>query len=1097
MAEGGVAPSELAQLELLCEAFYGGDPKTQSEAHTVLLPLLSHEGNISKLQTILGESHQPQALLFACSGLHKLFTQHWSHIPDKEKSSTREFLLNYLYARGGEMLAKAPVILGHFIRLLCRIVKLMWLENVSNQNIAEQVRMFMQGTTTQWVVGLEIYTSLTEDMQPTLGAQMARHRRTAMSFRDTALADIARVAIDTITQFLSGTIQVPNRQEETKLLNQVLKLTVNCLSFDFMGTVPDDTTDEQSTIMVPHSWAILRQENIPQMFFDLYDICWTGTVVREDCAKLCLSALFLISALRRSFFSREEDRLNYLSKLVGGTAKIIQNKTGLHHDGCYHDLCRLLGKINAANQLSELLQSEAFAQWIQELFSFTMQSLENWRHLPNSKHYLLGVWCHMVNPLIFLKERAPKVVEEYIQRITIAYIDSRMRIAEAVAMESGNDAADFDDPLASDVLRAEQLEVLAQLGRCRYRETAARVLELFDQTQTAMQQGTASDAVSREKITWLVFMIGCLIGANSVLRAYATRNGEDQATATYAINGGLATKVFALLEDTKKVGSTLEPLELAFLYFLEQFRKVYIGEHAKSMRSVESPGTLAYCLGLKDDDSVLDLLITKIGFNLQRRADSEAVTKRTLALFHDLANAINIVHCADRSPHLIVSAKLLLRNQTVKSILLNHADDRFTFLRMPRYGKYRTTYYYTLAKLIFMDVREDRERLEQFLKPQADVFDSLWERCGGGTTLEGLADCKAQFVGLCRDLRGICMGCNSMESYTLFFGWLVTKIPTTNSRIQLFTLAADLWWDDHDVIVPLLKFMSEFVYNKAQRISFDSSSANGLQLFRSVSSILVTYGSRILKRPSFTNLYRQKYKPLAVALEMFSHALSGNYVIFGVFEFYQDGALDNALQLGLQMCLAIPDADLQAYLKSLKPYYTYIDLVTRNFMPQVLKIQSSSLASLIRSLEEGLCSFESGVCMQCCSAIDNVVSFFYHNQSGPDDDARSICNFLATESQCLKRIFQLMFQLVLTGEFSSTWSMSRPLLGLILLLPDEFSIIKTQIGQQHSDKDKQNRLDKHFEDLMSNVEQNLSAKNKDLFTRNLYHFASVIRNAVG
>ena len=31
-------------------------------------------------------------------------------------------------------------------------------------------------------------------------------------------------------------------------------------------------------------------------------------------------------------------------------------------------------------------------------------------------------------------------------------------------------------------------------------------------------------------------------------------------------------------------GSSSENLELAYLYFLEQFRKVYIGEHAKQVR---------------------------------------------------------------------------------------------------------------------------------------------------------------------------------------------------------------------------------------------------------------------------------------------------------------------------------------------------------------------------------------------------------------------------------------------------------------------------------------------------------------------------------
>ena len=48
---------------------------------------------------------------------------------------------------------------------------------------------------------------------------------------------------------------------------------------------------------------------------------------------------------------------------------------------------------------------------------------------------------------------------------------------------------------------------------------------------------------------------------------------------------------------------------------------------------------------------------------------------------------------------------------------------------------------------------------------------------------------------------------------------------------------------------PLLKLYAELVYNKAQRLTFDSSSPNGILLFRDASSILVSYGSRILEKP--------------------------------------------------------------------------------------------------------------------------------------------------------------------------------------------------------------------------------------------------------
>lgn len=60
--------------------------------------------------------------------------------------------------------------------------------------------------------------------------------------------------------------------------------------------------------------------------------------------------------------------------------------------------------------------------------------------------------------------------------------------------------------------------------------------------------------------------------------------------------------------------------------------------------------------------------------------------------------------------------------------------------------------------------------------------------------------------------------------------------------------------------------MAEFVLNKAQRLTFDSSSANGILLFREVSKLLVAYGSRVLSLPNAPDLYSFKYKGIWICL---------------------------------------------------------------------------------------------------------------------------------------------------------------------------------------------------------------------------------------
>jgi len=64
--------------------------------------------------------------------------------------------------------------------------------------------------------------------------------------------------------------------------------------------------------------------------------------------------------------------------------------------------------------------------------------------------------------------------------------------------------------------------------------------------------------------------------------------------------------------------------------------------------------------------------------------------------------------------------------------------------------------------------------------------------------------------------------------------------------------------------------MAEFVHNKTQRLTFDSSSPNGILLFREVSKLIVAYGSRILALPNVADIYAFKYKGIWVSLTILS-----------------------------------------------------------------------------------------------------------------------------------------------------------------------------------------------------------------------------------
>ncbi|CAD7936196.1 unnamed protein product [Amoebophrya sp. A120] len=1132
-----MAPEELQRFELLCNTLYqltpGQTEQDRQNAHKQLLPILEDSSKIPLLQAILMTSQQNHAIIFCTNALTKLITNFWTAVSSGQKEQLKGFLFQSLANQGPSMYSNAPVILQPFVRLLCRLMKLAWLEGPQHQDVVAKVNEFFEQTNLHTIVGLEVYIEITQDMQPISGNMMSRYRRTALCFRDTALPEIFTRGLGTLQKLAKGELNITDKQQEKVLVKQLLRLIANCLSFDFMGTMPDEANEDQQTVMVPHSWNVLREDGVCSLFFEVYGSCCNYQ--RFDCAAKALECLVLMASLRRSFFSKEEDRNKLLGHLINGTSGILASKMGLQDESCYHALCRLLGKINAAHQLSELAAIEVFQVWLTHVYNFTTESLIDWERQPNSKHYLLQFWSGLVSPMIYLKDKAPPALENCIQQITISYIESRLAMADMSAQAEG--VQDWADPLDEEVLRSEQLEVLSNLARCRYHETAQHVMKHFEDTLNRAKQNQLSQNHFTKKMSWLVYMMGALVAGHSSTTlgprssSSSSRNHESSSSLNpgdpgyvppaHIINGELAKRVFTVIDLTNQDVSGQETIETAYLYFLEQFRKVYIGEHAKSNSSSASGQQLATTLGVQDENAILGMLINKIGKNLQHRCQYELVLAKSLALFHEMAAGINIVHTAERSPHLIVSGRLLLKNEMVQYMMKNHAADEFKFLyHNIKYGKYRSQYYHTLGKLLFMDGREDwsvqKQHFEDFMQPMTRVLDGVRTVTaqGGSGSLKANPEAKHRIIGLCRDLRGLTLACHGAESYGLLFGWLVQDASISNAqhnRIALFYKALDEFWDDYEVTTPLLKFMAEFCYNKTQRINFEQSSPNGILLFREASNILTTYGQRILQKDfgDFANstsnsigavptpnrnLYQAKYKGIGVALDMFSHALNGGYCNFGVFELYGDTSLQKSMSLALQMCLSIPSVELSAYQKTFKPFYTFLDLTSKNHVKKIFELDVSQLARLIALVEEGLCSFDVSVCMQCCSIVDNIVSFFVEHQkeNQSTDAGRYVTQFLTTQPDALKKILALMFQLILAGEFSSTWSLSRPLLALILLHPNYYLELKDRLIMQQIEE-RREKLKNFFEELMQNVENTLSSRNRDHFTRQLYTFAQMVK----
>lgn len=1044
----------LAHLSVLCERLYTSqDPAERAHAESTLACFSVNTEYIQQCQYILDNSSSPYAQLLASSSLVKQVTEHVLSL--QLRLDIRSYVLTFLASKGQEL---QGFVTTSLIQLLCRITKLGWYDDDRFRDIVKEAMKFLtQGMVDHFLIGLKIFNQLVSEMnQSNPGLSLTHHRKTACSFRDLALFQIFQISLTSLQQ-----LQMDAADE--RLREQAIALSLKCLSFDFIGTSLDESSEDLGTIQIPSSWRpVLEDTSTMQLFFDYY------ASTKPPLSNEALECLVRLASVRRSLFSGEAERSKFLSHLMSGTREILRTQQGLSEHENYHEYCRLLGRLKTNYQLSELVSVENYGDWIRLVAEFTIQSLQSWQWASGSVYYLLGLWSRLVSSVPYLKSDSPSLLDSYVPKITEAYITSRLDSVQAVLQ---NNIA--EDPLDNEEHLQDQLDSLPYLCRFQYDKTSSYIVALLEPILQSYTEAGKMQAAGESQqlqamegqLTWLVHIIGAIVRG----RQSSSSSAEPQEV----IDGELAARVFQLIQVTdtgshvqRYAVSSKQRLDLAILSFFQNFRRVYVGDQAMHS-SKQLYARLNELLGLQDHLMVLNVIVGKIATNLKCYAQSEEVVKQTLNLFQELAAGY-------------MSGKLLLKLDAVNYILENHTREYFPFLDEYSNSRNRTIFYFTLGRLLFME--DSSAKFKAFISSLQQVFVSLEVTPEQVFRSDGV---KFALIGLMRDLRGIAMATNSRRTYGLLFDWLYP------AHTPLLLRAMEQWTDTPEVTTPLLKFVAEFVINKTQRLTFDSSSPNGILLFREISKLIVAYGSRILALPTPSDPYTYKYKGIWVALTILTRALAGNYVNFGVFELYGDRALADALDMALKMSLSIPLASIMAFRKLARAYFALLEVLCHNHTSVIVNLDTATFAHLVGSLDTGVKCLDVSISSQCASAVDNLAAFYFNNitveESPSSAAAVNLARHIAECPTLFPEILKSLFEIVLFEDCSNQWSLSRPMLSLILINEQIFTGLKSQILATQP-PDQQHRLAGCFDKLMADVTRTLEPKNRDKFTQNLTVF---------
>ncbi|XP_066369486.1 uncharacterized protein [Miscanthus floridulus] len=1042
----------LAQLEVLCEKLYNSrDSAERVHAESTLKCFSENSEYISQCQYILDNASTPYALMLASSSLLKQVSDRSLSL--KLRLDIRNYVINYLATRGPKL---QNFVIVSLIQLVCRITKFGWFDDDRFRETVKEATDFL-GLASQdhYFIGLKILNNLVTEMnQPNPAMPVTLHRKIASSFKDQFLLQVFQISLTSLNQLKS---EAPDEFGHIPL-----DLALKCLSFDFVGSPVDESSEEFGTVQLPASWRPLLQDpSTLQIFFDYYKV----NDIRVS--KEALECLVRLASVRRSIFVEDPARSLFLSHLMLGTKEILLTGQGLADHDNYHEFCRLLGRFKVNYQLAELLNVEFYGEWIGLVAEFTTRSLLSWQWASSSVYYLLSLWSRLVTSVPYLKGETPSLLDETVPKITEGFITSRINSVQAILADNS-----LENPLDSVELLQDQLEFLPFLCRFQYQSSSLYIINIMEPLLQAYTErsrlpapGDADElSVIEGQIAWMVHIIAAIVKVRQV-------TGASQETQEL-IDAELSARVLQLISMTDTGAHaqryqelSKQRLDRAILVFVQSFRRSYVGDQA--MHASKLYGRLSELLGLNDHLILLNVIVGKIATNLKCYAESEDVIDHTLSLFLDLATGY-------------MTGKLLLKLESVKFIIANHSPENFSFLAEYKCSRSRTTFYYILGSLVFME--DSPVKFRTFMEPLQQVAFNLEATPDAAFRTDGA---KHAFIGWMRDLRGIAMATNSRKTYGLLFDWLYP------SRMPLLLRAISLCTDEPEVTTPLLKFMYEFVLNKAQRLTFDSSSPNGILLFREVSKIVVAYGSRILLLPNGTDIYGSKYKGIWISLTVLSRALCGNYVNFGVFELYGDRALADALDISLKMTLSVPLSDILAFRKLSKAYFGYMEVLFNNHIKFVLNLDTNTFIHIVSSLESGLKGLDTGISTQCASAIDSLAAFYFNNitsgDSPPSAASVNLARHIGEYPNLFPQILKTLFEIMLFEDAGNQWSLSRPILSLIMTSEQMFSELRAHILASQT-VDQQRRLSQCFDKLMTDVNRNLEPKNRDRFTQNLTAF---------
>ena len=195
----------------------------------------------------------------------------------------------------------------------------------------------------------------------------------------------------------------------------------------------------------------------------------------------------------------------------------------------------------------------------------------------------------------------------------------------------------------------------------------------------------------------------------------------------------------------------------------------------------------------------------------------------------------------------------------------------------------------------------------------------------------------------------------------------------------------------------------------------------------------------------------------------------------------------------------------QNFPKLSQTFYVLLECLAQDHMNFLASLEPPVFLYILSSISEGLTALDTMVCTGCCATLDHIVTYLFrwisktgkakHTAANGSREGEACLKVLEQHPELLQQMLSTILNIIMFEDCRNQWSMSRPLLGLILLNEEYFTQLRSQVIQAQA-ADVQAAMAQWFENLMDGIERNLLTKNRDRFTQNLSVFRRDINDSL-